>query len=269
MIHDRTITAIVGASHARGRTVEHPIQEVARLAGVTSRALRHYDAVGLLAPSRTDRGGRRFYDGPALVRLQRILLLRGLGLGIPAIAEVLAGDAEDVEARERHVAQLRRERRRLDAQIASVTTTIDALSRGEVPMAEQMFEGFDHSRYEQEVRERWGDAAWQRGDDWWKRLGEDERRQFGEQHLRIQDDYDAAIAAGESAAGETAQRIAARHVDWIAIGWQGRRPEAGAIRSLADMYVADPRFAANYTRAHAHGAEFVRDALHVYADGLG
>ena len=55
---------------------EWSIQEVARLAGTTSRTLRHYDAIGLLTPARIGTGGYRYYDSAALVRLQRILLLR-------------------------------------------------------------------------------------------------------------------------------------------------------------------------------------------------
>ena len=58
----------------------------ARSAGTTSRTLRHYGAVGLLEPSRIGGNGYRYYDEEALVRLQRIL---ELGLGLPAIAEVL------------------------------------------------------------------------------------------------------------------------------------------------------------------------------------
>ncbi len=65
------------------------IQEIARLAGTTSRTLRHYDDIGLLPPSRIAPNGYRHYDAAALVRLQRILLLRELGLGLPQIAEVL------------------------------------------------------------------------------------------------------------------------------------------------------------------------------------
>ena len=63
------------------------IQEIARLVGTTSRTLRHYDEIGLLPPARIAANGYRHYDEAALVRLQRILLLRELGLGLPAIAE--------------------------------------------------------------------------------------------------------------------------------------------------------------------------------------
>ena len=70
-------------------TNDWSIQEIARLAGTTSRTLRHYDDIGLLAPSRVAHNGYRHYDQTALVRLQRILLLRELGLGLPRIGEVL------------------------------------------------------------------------------------------------------------------------------------------------------------------------------------
>ncbi|GAA3200026.1 hypothetical protein GCM10020255_104150 [Rhodococcus baikonurensis] len=61
---------------------EWSIQELAKSAGTTSRTLRHYGDLGLLEPSRIGANGYRFYDEDALVRLQRILLLRELGLGL-------------------------------------------------------------------------------------------------------------------------------------------------------------------------------------------
>ena len=71
--------------------MEWSIQDIARAAGTTSRTLRHYGRLGLLAPCRTAGNGYRYDDQDALVRLQRILLLRWLGLGFPAIAEILHG----------------------------------------------------------------------------------------------------------------------------------------------------------------------------------
>ncbi|HEV7741419.1 MAG TPA: MerR family DNA-binding transcriptional regulator, partial [Pseudolysinimonas sp.] len=47
------------------------IQDIARLAGTTSRTLRHYDDVGLVKPSRIGDNGYRYYDADALVKLQR------------------------------------------------------------------------------------------------------------------------------------------------------------------------------------------------------
>jgi phosphoribosylaminoimidazole-succinocarboxamide synthase len=133
-------------------SAEHSIQEVARLAGTTSRTLRHYDEVGLLAPSRVGSNGYRYYNTDSLLRLQRILLLRELGLGIPAIARVLTGDTADLDAFRSHLSWLMQERSRLDRQIASVERTIRTLEKGEKISAEQMFDGFEHD-YSGKVRD--------------------------------------------------------------------------------------------------------------------
>ena len=55
--------------------MERSIQELAKLAGTTSRTLRHYDEIGLLKPSSIGANGYRYYDDRSLVRPQRILLL--------------------------------------------------------------------------------------------------------------------------------------------------------------------------------------------------
>ena len=80
------------------------ISDVARAAGTTSRTLRHYQDVGLLEPTRIGANGYRYYDDAALTRLQRILLLRQLGLGVAAIAEAL-DRADDTNALRAHRAR--------------------------------------------------------------------------------------------------------------------------------------------------------------------
>jgi DNA-binding transcriptional MerR regulator len=70
------------------------IVEVARMARVSSRTLRHYHDVGLLVPAYVGANGYRFYEREQLLSWQQILLLRELDLGLEAIAEVLAGDRD-------------------------------------------------------------------------------------------------------------------------------------------------------------------------------
>ncbi|GAB3807205.1 hypothetical protein GCM10027605_37090 [Micromonospora zhanjiangensis] len=121
--------------------VEWSIQQLARVAGTTSRTLRHYAAVGLLAPSRTGRNGYRYYDEECLVRLQRILLLRELGLGLPAIGQVLAGQRDTGAALRAHLRWLEQEQQRLGRQIESVRTTLRKTEDGERLTAEEVFGG--------------------------------------------------------------------------------------------------------------------------------
>jgi DNA-binding transcriptional MerR regulator len=110
--------------------MERSIVDVARLAGTTSRTLRHYGEVGLLEPTRVGANGYRYYDDEALVRLQRILLFRQLGLGIPLIGDVLAGARDDGQALRTHLEVLEEERDRLARQIASVRSTLQKLEEG-------------------------------------------------------------------------------------------------------------------------------------------
>ncbi|KQR39577.1 MerR family transcriptional regulator [Microbacterium sp. Leaf159] len=253
------------------------IQEIARLAGTTSRTLRHYDDVGLLRPSRIAHNGYRHYDESALVRLQRILLLRELGLGLPQIAEVLnPTDARQSEesALETHLALLREEQNRLARQIASVESTIDALRGGEELMAENMFDGFDHTRYREEVEQRWGRKTYADSDRWWRGMTDAERADWQQRVSDLGRDWIAAAESGLDPASAEAQDVARRHVEWLT-GIPGTPASApgGDVKAyvlgLGEMYVANPRFGANYATSAGgtQGAEFVRDALRVYADG--
>ncbi|UPL10952.1 MerR family transcriptional regulator [Microbacterium sufflavum] len=252
------------------------IQEIARLAGTTSRTLRHYDDIGLLPPSRIAANGYRHYDGEALVRLQRILLLRELGLGLPQIADVLRADAAPTGAAalETHLALLRAEQNRLARQIASVESTITALRGGENLMAENMFDGFDHTQYKEEVEERWGRQAYADSDRWWRGMTDAERADWQQRVSDLGRDWVATAESGADPASPEAQELARRHVEWLT-GIPGTPAAAPGgdvkayVTGLGEMYVADPRFGANYATSDGgtRGAEFVRDALRIYADG--
>jgi DNA-binding transcriptional MerR regulator len=239
--------------------MEWSIQDLARSAGTTSRTLRHYGAVGLLEPSRVGSNGYRYYDEQALVRLQRILLLRGLGLGLPAIAEVLDGQRDRVAALETHLELLEQERRRIGRQIDSVRTTLRKLKGGERLMAEEVFDGFDHTRYEEEVTRRWGADAYRRGDQWWSSLSADEKKAHQQEQLDIATAFGAALASGSTPAADEVQAITRRLHEWL-------RPtvssvSAGYFAGLGQLYVDDPRYG-----FEGAAAEFVRDAMKIYAE---
>lgn len=254
-------------------TRDWSIQEIARLAGTTSRTLRHYDDIGLLKPSRIAHNGYRHYDQVALVRLQRILLLRELGLGLPQIADVLERGASEASALVTHLAYLREEQNRLARQIASVESTITSLNEGEEIMAENMFDGFDHAQHREEVEARWGTKAYAEGDTWWRGLSDHERTAWQGRVSELARDWTVAAKSGADPASSAAQQLAERHVQWLSAmpGTPAFAPDGDTktyVLGLAEMYVSDPRFGANYAIAEGDttGAEFVRDALRFYAE---
>jgi DNA-binding transcriptional MerR regulator len=73
------------------------IREVARRTGLTSRALRFYEARGLVQPLRTH-SGRRLYGRGELQRIQQILALKRAGLTLSQIARLTARGPLDLSA---------------------------------------------------------------------------------------------------------------------------------------------------------------------------
>ena len=84
------------------------IGEMARASGMTVRALRHYDEIGLLSAGERTASGHRRYTERDVRRLYRVRALRALGLSLEEIAGVLADSAGDLAAmRDLLTAQLR------------------------------------------------------------------------------------------------------------------------------------------------------------------
>ena len=91
----------------------------ARLAGVSAKVLRAYDAVGLFAPAWVDpSSGYRYYSPAQLPRLRRIQALRDVGLGRAEIGALVGGGADLRSTLERRRRELEAERRELDRRLA-------------------------------------------------------------------------------------------------------------------------------------------------------
>lgn len=71
------------------------VKQIACLTGVSVRTLHHYDAIGLLKPTRVTEAGYRLYDDSALERLYLILLFREIGFPLKDIQGIL--DAPDFD----------------------------------------------------------------------------------------------------------------------------------------------------------------------------
>ncbi|MEU3988125.1 MerR family transcriptional regulator [Streptomyces platensis] len=76
------------------------IGDFAQYGRVSARMLRHYDAIGLLRPARTDPvSGYRFYEAAQLARLNRIIALKDLGFSLQQVGAILAEEVSVPELR--------------------------------------------------------------------------------------------------------------------------------------------------------------------------
>jgi DNA-binding transcriptional MerR regulator len=84
------------------------IGQLAKYAGVTVRAVRHYHQIGLLAEPERDQSGYRVYDARSVVRLIRIHTLAEAGVPLARVEELLDAGPEDFT---REIAEIDRQLR--------------------------------------------------------------------------------------------------------------------------------------------------------------
>jgi DNA-binding transcriptional MerR regulator len=115
------------------------IGELAARTGVSVRALRHYDDIGLLSPARRTDGNQRLYGEAEIERLQRIVALRQLGFALEDIRELLDGSgAGPLELIDAHRHALRDRIARLERLAGVLDAARAEIDRGEELDVEQL-----------------------------------------------------------------------------------------------------------------------------------
>lgn len=117
------------------------VGELAQVTGLTVRALHHYDKIGLLRPSERTAAGYRLYSSADVERLYRITVLRGLGLSLEQIAEVLDGETWQLEAAVRqHLEDVQRQLQLGERLGRRLRQMLAALHRSDVPSPEEIID---------------------------------------------------------------------------------------------------------------------------------
>ena len=95
------------------------VKEVSKITGVSVRTLHHYDAIGLLRPSKVTEAGYRLYDEDALEQLYLILVYRELGIPLKQIRGILnAPDFDRNQVLAHQIELMRRQKEKLENRIA-------------------------------------------------------------------------------------------------------------------------------------------------------
>jgi len=244
------------------------VGELARLTGVTVRALHHYDEIGLVRPSQRTAAGYRLYGDADVLRLHQVLLFRELGLPLEEIAAAIdeAEGQEDLLRRHREVLVTRRAR--LDAMLAALDARLTAFEKGTTMRPDEMrpdevkalFDGFDPAEHEEEARQRWGDTdAYKESARRTKQYGKADWDRYKREAQAITERIAERMRAGAPPTDAAVQAAVEEHrllIDrWF-------YPCSVAMhRSLGAMYVSDPRFTANLDKVAPGYARFLSDAI--------
>jgi DNA-binding transcriptional MerR regulator len=238
------------------------VGQLARLAGVTVRALHHYDEIGLLLPTGRSSNGYRQYTEDDVERLQQILFYRELELRLDDIGALLNGDADRAAHLQRQhqlvLARIERLRKLADA----ITFTMEANQMKIRLTPEERLEvfGSDPGIHLAEAEERWA------GTESWRESGRRVAGYSKADWLRIKAAGDAALrrladamAAGHAPTDREAMDAAEAHRRHIDTAYYPCPPAVH--RGLAELYVTDPRFGATFESRSVGLAQFVHDAI--------
>lgn len=236
------------------------VNEVSKLTGVSVRALHHYDAIGLLPPTRVTEAGYRLYDDTALARLQAILLFRELRFPLKDIREILDSPRFDpMEALASQIRLLELQRQHLDALISHAR---HIQKTGVMEMDFHAFDTTELDRYSAEAKAKWGKTeAYREFEE--KTAGQtpEQQRADGSALMDIFAEF-GAIRHTSPDSGE-AQALVAGLQRFISQHYYTCTREI--LRGLGQMYVAGDTMTENIDKAGGQGtAEFVHRAIDIY-----
>jgi DNA-binding transcriptional MerR regulator len=193
------------------------VRQFAALTGVTVRTLHHYDRLGLLSPAQRTESGYRIYTTEDLIRLERIMVLRYIGLSLRQIADILSdprASEQDIATLLQTQAIILRERRdhitRVIRAVEKAEQSLDAASTPDWQLFQtivkevSMQDNTDWSKkYYSEAAQQ---AIEQRKHEWSPELQEKVTAQWKEMFAKVE----AAIAKSLDPACPEAQQLAAQ-----------------------------------------------------------
>ena len=236
------------------------VTEVSKITGVSVRTLHHYDAIGLLKPTRVTEAGYRLYDDAALRRLQSILLFRTLRFSLKEIREILDSPGFDpMAALEQQLELLELQKQQLEETIAHVRKMKET---GVITMNFSAFDKSTLDRYAEEAKAKWGNT------DAYKEFEKKTEGQTKEQQLAAGDGLMAIFAElgairHTDPASKEAQALVDKLRKFITDHYYTCTPQI--LKGLGQMYIAGDSMTENIDRAGGAGtAEFASKAIAIY-----
>lgn len=239
------------------------VGELAEASGVSIRTLHYYEAIGLLLPRQRTASGYRLYGETEVLRLQQILIRRELGISLNEIAQALDDPAFDLRrALLEQRAQLATRARDAERMIEAIDRALQEQSTMQETVS-KLFDGFNPDEYEEEVRERWGDQAWETAQQRVSQYSEQDWQACKEETATIYRDAFALLSAGQSPESEAAMAVAEKHRASLDRWFYPCSYQKHV--GLADLYESDARFAASIDQAGAGLTPFLVAAIRANA----
>lgn len=235
------------------------VKQVSKLTGISVRTLHHYDAIGLLKPSKVTEAGYRLYDDKALKRLQNILLFRELQFPLKEIAILDSPDFDPSEAIQQQIKLLELQKNHIEKLISFAR---EIQQKGVNKMNFNVFDKTEIEKYSAEVKSKWGSTKVY--EQYQQKNREKSSSELAETANRFMSVFTAIGSLKHlPPSDKKVQEKIGELQRFITDNYYNCTDEI--LKGLAQMYVCDERFKRNIDEAGGEGtAEFIRQAILVY-----
>lgn len=248
----------------------YTVGQLAKLARITPRTLRHYEDKGLLVPQREE-NGYRIYTSHDVNRLGHILAMRACGLPLNTIRKLLVDEKIDIrQALTCHLNRLYSQANDIEQAIQRTQSALATIEGIEAMNDETKFETLKQQYQEQFERDFGEEARALYGDDVIDATNERMMAMSQEEwnaKESLEEDLKAQLRLALQTADPTSEeaiQLARMHEQWIRIHW-GPGYSYEAHLGLAQTYMRDDRFRSYYEDAAGEGSlEFLIKALEAY-----
>jgi MerR family transcriptional regulator, thiopeptide resistance regulator len=250
------------------------VKQVAKISGVSVRALHHYDEIGLLKPASTGRNGYRYYGRDELLRLQQILLHRELDIPLGEIRAILDDPKFDqLEALQQQRDKLAAEAKRYAQLVRTIDRTIADLNGESAMRNAELYKGISaekQAEYEAWLIKKYG------GDmpkyieiskRKYETLSQAEKDQLNTELQELETAWADAMKNGVPADSSALDPLLGRFRDWVASMWNRPCPPE-AFAGLADMHLSHPDFVSRYEALGEGFSDYHAEAMKSYAKRL-
>lgn len=243
------------------------IGELANKSGVSIRALRYYEEIGLLLPSEIKESGYRLYNENDALKLQQIIFYKEIGYSLKEIKNILENKNFDlVSSLEGQKKILINKRKLYNQIIKTIDETIQKLKENKYMNIDELYSGLPISKeYREEAINHWGDDV---------KKSESSLLKMDKSDIeKLNSDFKAlwislAESSNQDPESDLVQSLINKHINFISIYWGVEVDDISDEKylGLAELYCDDSRFTTIEGVSYPKMGVFLKKAMNYFID---
>lgn len=247
----------------------YTINTLAKMSGVSIRTLRFYDEIGLLKPAYVRENGYRYYQEEQLLILQQILFFKELDFDLKQIKEILNhNDFNKTKALQEHRIVLEKKIQKTRELVKTIDKTINHLEGNQSMNMNELYYGFIQAKvdsYKKYIKDTNIDAnkQWEEFQKNMKDFTQADTDAFNKESNAITQGLVDAINKKLAVTSSEVQALVRRHYNLESRMYTHTK---SSYRERGRLYVEHPDLKKMYDQYHVELAQYLADAMKVFAD---